>query len=91
MVKKDHFAKTVIVTFFADESKMTPILEEKARELEGKFTSKEFTFVKAKISDIPQVADYFKVMALPHYVLLHGGHQIGVHTGPDSDGLDKLI
>ena len=89
----DNFTKEeiVLIDFYADWCMpcvmMTPVLEELSRKFKGKIK-----FGRINIEDNQELAQKFKIMSIPNFVLLKEGKVIEQFVGamPLEDFADKL-
>ena len=82
--------KPIILDFFAEWcapcKKLTPILEEKTREKEGKFK-----LIKVNIDTVPQLATALQVRSVPTLYLIYRGNVMDTMNGVDLKKLDELV
>ena len=87
MEQKD---KPVILDCYADWCapcrKLTPLLEKKTLEHDGKFK-----LVKLNIDNIPQLTKGLNVKAVPSLFLIYRGNVMDTVTGADMDKINGLV
>ena len=86
----DQNDKPVILDCYADWSapcrKVSPILEEKAIQHDGKFK-----LVKLNIDNLPQLTKGLNVKAVPSLFLIYRGNVMDTSTGVDMKKIDEII
>lgn len=82
--------KPIILDFYAEWcapcKKLTPVLEQKTQENEGKFK-----LIKVNIDNLPKLATALSVKSIPTLFLIYRGNIMDQMAGVDPNKLEELI